>query len=144
MMGGEIGVESEEGQGSTFWFTAALEKQPERQEALLVLPADILGKRILVVDDNATNREVLSAYLGSWDCQCHAASGAQEALCMLREAAETEAPFHLVILDHMMPGHQERPGAQGYGLDHAYFLGPAGRCGPGEGDRFQRLSDKAC
>ena len=181
MMGGEIGVESHEGQGSTFWFTAVLEKQPQRQEALRVLPADILGKRILVVDDNATNREVLSAYLGSWDCQCDAASSAKEALRMLRQAVKTGKPFHLVILDHMMPGmdgealgraikkapaqgfavhswhhmikngrrspgpgHQESPGAQGDGLGHAYFLGPAGRCGPGEGNRFQCLSDKAC
>jgi CheY-like chemotaxis protein len=80
-----------------------LEKQPQRPEALRVLPADILGKRILVVDDNATNREVLSAYLGSWDYQCHAASSGKEGLRVLRQAVKTGKPFHLVILDHIMP-----------------------------------------
>jgi CheY-like chemotaxis protein len=102
-MGGEIGVESQEGQGSTFWFTAVFEKQRERQEALQVLPADILGKRILLVDDNATNREVLSACLESWRCQYHTVASAKEALGMLHEAVKTGEPFDLVILDHMMP-----------------------------------------
>ena len=103
MMGGQIGIESKERKGSKFWFTAILEKQPEVKEAQPVLPADIRGKRILAVDDNATNREVLCAYLKSWDCQYCAASSGQEALSLLHQAVQSGSPFHLAILDHMMP-----------------------------------------
>jgi PAS domain S-box-containing protein len=103
MMGGHIGVETKEEEGSTFWFTAVLQKQPEVKEALTVLPADIRGKKILLVDDNAANRELFRAYLTSWECQFGEASSGQEGLSLLREAVEAGDPFHLAILDHMMP-----------------------------------------
>jgi len=104
MMGGQIDVESKEGKGSTFWFTAVFEKQPEGEEAPPVLPADIRGKRILVVDNNATNREVLCGYLKSWNCRHGEASSAQEALPLMRHAAESGDPFQLAIIGFMMSG----------------------------------------
>lgn len=104
MMGGQIGVEIKEGKGSTFWFTAVFEKQPEGEEAPPVLPADIRGKRILVVDNNATNREVLCGYLKSWNCRHGEASSAQEALPLMRHAAESGAPFQLAIIGFIMSG----------------------------------------
>ncbi|MDY6838188.1 MAG: response regulator [Thermodesulfobacteriota bacterium] len=103
MMGGHIGVETKEDEGSTFWFTAVFQKQPEVKEAPAVLPADIRGKKILLVDDNTVNRELFRAYLTSWDCQCRAASSGQDGLSLLREAVEAGDPFHLAILDHVMP-----------------------------------------
>ena len=101
-MGGEIAVESEYGNGSTFRFTAVLEKQEDQQ--LRSLPrVELTGKRFLIVDDSRTNREVLVAHLHSWGCLCTATCSAEEALSKLRAAAEAKKPIHAAIVDFMMP-----------------------------------------
>ena len=104
MMGGEIGVESEVGKGSTFRFTAVFEKRPEDQRTSRVGPVDLRNKRILVVDDNETNREILCAYLKQWGYVHDAVSGGEEALVLLRRTLQEGCSFDLAVLDMMMPG----------------------------------------
>ena len=103
LMHGRIGVESTEGQGSTFWFTAVFEKHAGVRSDTFILPADIAGKRVLAVDDNATSREILTSYFKSWQCEISTAAGAPEALALMNRAIKNHAAYDLAIVDHLMP-----------------------------------------
>lgn len=104
MMGGQIGVESKNIAGSTFWFTVVFEKQPDVTEKLHVMPDTIRGKRLLLVDDNNTNLEILKGYLEAWGCICDTAGSGPVAVSLLNAVAKVGAPFDLVLTDMRMPG----------------------------------------
>ncbi len=103
MMGGQIGVVSEEGRGSTFFFTMRLGKQRPADDELREVPGSVGGERVLVVDDNATNRFMLSQQLNSWGCRHAEASSGQSALRQLHGAIAEHDPFRIAILDMQMP-----------------------------------------
>jgi PAS domain S-box-containing protein len=101
---GQMGVQSEPGVGSTFWFTASF------GPASAVLPspaqaplASLAGLRVLVVDDNSTNRFILTEQLATWRLTTAAAESAAEATAMLEEAHRRGRPFDIALLDYLMP-----------------------------------------
>ncbi|MGE0468436.1 MAG: response regulator [Nitrospira sp.] len=103
LMGGSIGVRSSEGHGSTFWCTARLLKQAGSPRAILPM-GDLAGKRVLIVDDNESNRLILHHLVSGWGMVDDLAEDAESALRRISEATQRGTPYDLAILDVIMPG----------------------------------------
>ncbi|WP_231497222.1 PAS domain-containing hybrid sensor histidine kinase/response regulator [Arthrobacter sp. MA-N2] len=103
VMGGEIGVDSSLGNGSTFWVTLPLAATEPAATPASISPGQLRGLRVLVVDDNASNRLVLKAQLAGWQMIPEAVGEAQQGLERCREAAAAGRPFDIAVLDMVMP-----------------------------------------
>ncbi|MFS8842105.1 GAF domain-containing protein [Synechococcus sp. W55.2] len=106
LMEGTISLQSQEGQGSTFSVELTLERQPYVQQLAQPsarIPVDLQGKRLLVVDDNATNRKILRCQAAAWGMVVEEAENAYQAMDKLRQAVREGRPFPLVVLDMQMP-----------------------------------------
>ena len=102
LMGGDIGVTSVAGQGSEFWFTARFDKRADREQS--APPAELGGVRTLIIDDNATNREILMIRLTAWGMRPEEAHDGATGLQALYRAVDEADPFRLAIVDMQMPG----------------------------------------
>ena len=130
LMGGNTGVDSVEGTGSVFWFTAQFGAVIDSLQPKYPAPASIKGQRVLVVDDNATNRKVLMGQLLSCGVEPISASSADEALALMRKARGAGRMAHCTALRvgsrrDLEPGHRphrrrhDRPRSARQGLQCA-------------------------
>ena len=103
LMQGEIGVRSDAGKGAEFWFTVALAKQKKRRSQDNLIPADLQGIHVLLVDDNTTNRAIQIPRLQAWGMRPAEAGNGPNALNLLRKAADENDPFQIAIIDMQMP-----------------------------------------
>ena len=148
LMGGELGVRSRFGEGSTFFFSLRFSYEEDQEE--LALDATVLAaSHFLVVDDNSINVRIMSEYLSRWGIRNDSATSAREALKRIEQAREADDAYDMALIDYLMPemgrhatGESDSARVEGTrpddGDDHLYRKGR--RSEQSQGSRIQRLS----